>query len=439
MSLTPQQIVKELDSHIIGQDDSKKAVAIAIRNRWRRLQLAEEVADEIQPKNILMIGPTGVGKTEISRRIAKIIDAPFIKVEATKFTEVGYVGRDVESIVRQLADEAMRIVKKQEQDRNIDKLDSLVEDKILNYLVPKAQNSTEADNKEAKQLMRKKLREGKLENKDLEITSKPKMQMGVNIMGQGQPNLDEIMGSIEDMMKPMKMSGPGKKVNIPIKKARGLFRNEIAEDLLAQVDLRTQAVNLAESSGIVFIDEIDKIVKAGSTTGDVSREGVQRDLLPIIEGSQVKTKLGYINTGHVLFIASGAFHKCKPADLIPELQGRLPVRVELKDLTAKDFERILREPKSSIIKQYQQLLGVDGVNLKFNDNAISALAKTCYEMNLKIENIGARRLHTLMEKLLEQFSFHIPEQPVDVEITKNMVEKTFVEYLGNGDLSKFIL
>ena len=436
MSLTPSEVVKELDNYIIGQDASKKAVAIALRNRWRRLQLSPEIAEEIYPKNILMIGPTGVGKTEISRRIAKLIDAPFIKVEATKFTEVGYVGRDVESIIRHLAEDAMRQLKKNEQKKNKQKIEDVVEERLLNILVPPQKDgaNSEENRKDALQLMRKKLREGDLEDKSIQIKMKPSLQMGMQVSG--QHNMEEIMGNLEKILKPMQAD---KTQKMPLKEVRRLFKNDVAEDLMGQVDLRSRAVKLVESSGIVFIDEIDKIVRVGEASGDVSREGVQRDLLPIIEGSQVKTKIGFINTDHILFIASGAFHKCKPSDLIPELQGRLPVRVELQKLSIEDFKRILLEPKCSLIKQYQQLLAVDKVILKFTDSAISALAETAFKMNQQIENIGARRLHTILERLLEDISFHIPEQNIEVEITDTMVHNALASHLEEPDLSKFVL
>jgi len=437
MNLTPSKVVAELDKHIVGQSASKKAVAIALRNRWRRLQLPKEQADDIYPKNILMIGPTGVGKTEIARRLAKLIDAPFIKVEATKFTEVGYVGRDVESIIRQLADIAMHKVREIAQSQNQENIHNAVEELLLDLLLPSNKdNNDDQDNAEARQLLRKKLREGELEDREIAITAKPNFQLGMQL--QNPKNLEDIMGDIQKIMQPLNRE---KVQRIPIKEARKIMTSDATEDILSRVDLRARAVELTESSGIVFIDEIDKIVKTsdGLHGGQVSREGVQRDLLPIIEGSQVKTKIGYVNTDHIFFIASGAFHNSKPADLIPELQGRLPVRVELENLSAKDFERILREPKSSLIKQYKQLLAVDSVLLNFTDGAIKKIAELAHLANMQIENIGARRLHTLMERLLEEVSFHIPEQNIEVTITEQMVSNNLESFIKQPDLNKFIL
>ncbi len=401
--MTPREIVHELDHHIVGQADAKRAVAIALRNRWRRMQLDATMRAEISPKNILMIGPTGVGKTEIARRLAKLANAPFIKVEATKFTEVGYVGRDVESIVRDLVDMAVTMLRQSEMAKVGHRADDAAEERILDALLPPARGEEVSEPNSTRQLFRKKLREGDLDDKeiDIEVSAKP---VGVEIMA--PPGMEEMTSQLQGMFSNL----GGDKVKsrrMKVKDALKLLRDEEAAALVKEDDIKQRAVEVVEQNGIVFLDEIDKVAKRAESGGggDVSREGVQRDLLPLIEGCTVNTKYGMVNTDHILFIASGAFHLSKPSDLIPELQGRLPIRVELSALTPNDFKRILTEPDASLTEQYQALLGTEGVKLSFSDDGIERIAQMAFDVNERSENIGARRLHTMMERLLEEISF----------------------------------
>jgi len=403
MSMTPREIVHELDRHIVGQSAAKRAVSIALRNRWRRMQLAEDFRGEITPKNILMIGPTGVGKTEIARRLAKLANAPFIKVEATKFTEVGYVGRDVESIIRDLVDVAI----KNRRESAVAKVDyrasEAAEERILDVLLPPARDIDENDKQtQTRQLFRKKLREGELDEKEIniELSDSP---VGIEIMA--PPGMEDMTNQLQGMFSNFTKDKKTTR-KLMVKDAFKQLKDEEANKLINQDELKADAIQAAEQTGIVFIDEIDKVAKRQEASGgDVSREGVQRDLLPLIEGSTVSTKHGSIKTDHILFIASGAFHLSKPSDLIPELQGRLPIRVELDPLSADDFEKILTEPHASLTEQYQALLGTEGLNLEFTPDGISRIAKTAWQVNEKTENIGARRLHTILERLLESASF----------------------------------
>ena len=442
MSMTPREIVHELDQHIVGQADAKRSVAIALRNRWRRMQLDEDMRAEITPKNILMIGPTGVGKTEIARRLAKLANAPFIKVEATKFTEVGYVGRDVESIVRDLADVSIKNAREREM-RNVEaKAFDAAEDRILDILLPPARDAGQNDeaserSSNTRQIFRKKLREGELDDKEieLELADKP---IGVEIMA--PPGMEEMTNQLQGMFSNM---GRDKKRlrKLTVKNALKQLKEEEAAKLINEEDLKTLAIEDVEQTGIVFIDEIDKVAKRQEASGgDVSREGVQRDLLPLIEGSTVSTKHGMIKTDHILFIASGAFHLSKPSDLIPELQGRLPIRVELNALTPEDFERILTEPSASLTEQYRALLKTEGVALRFEKSGIQRLAELAWQVNEKTENIGARRLHTLLEKLLEDISFGASDSSgQDIAIDANYVDTHIAELATDEDLSRFIL
>lgn len=460
---TPRQIVEALDKYIIGQKEAKRAVAIALRNRWRSRQLDNaSMQDDIVPKNILMIGSTGVGKTEIARRLARLVDAPFIKVEATKFTEVGYVGRDVESIIRDLAEISVRMIRKQRVQGVQERAREMAEERILDVLVPEpkksgnpfgqlfgslANNDGEQEGSgenEPKQYQagrewcRKKLDAGEYEDKiieiDIEDTSKPMVGMfaGSSLEGMGD-NLQDMIGSM--------MPKRRKKRRVTVEQARKLFQQEEAMKLVDMEEVQETAVRLAETSGIVFLDEIDKVAVSGNTNGhDVSREGVQRDILPIVEGSTVMTKYGAVRTDHILFIAAGAFHTSKPSDLIPELQGRFPIRVELKSLQKEDFKRILTEPQNALLKQYKALLGTEGVNLEFAEDAIDRLAQLACDVNAQNENIGARRLHTLLEKLLEELSFSAPEmEEKDVLIDTAYVNKALQDIVVNHDLSQFIL
>ncbi|MCH1488421.1 MAG: ATP-dependent protease ATPase subunit HslU [Pseudomonadales bacterium] len=438
MSMTPREIVHELDKHIIGQGDAKRAVAIALRNRWRRMQLDEELRTEITPKNILMIGPTGVGKTEIARRLAKLAGAPFIKVEATKFTEVGYVGRDVESIIRDLVDVAIKnsreIAMKKVEVRAME----ATEERILDALLPPARDA-EPDEKQTstRQLFRKKLREGDLADREIEIevSAQP---AGVEIMA--PPGMEEMTSQLQGMFSNLSKNKK-KRTKLSVKEAQRLLCDEEAAKLVNEDELKTNALRDVEETGIVFIDEIDKVAKRQQTGGgDVSREGVQRDLLPLIEGSTVSTKHGMIKTDHILFIASGAFHLAKPSDLIPELQGRLPIRVELQALSPDDFERILTEPNASLTEQYQALLATEGLGLSFTNNGIRKLAELAWQVNERTENIGARRLHTLLERLLETASFEACDKSGQaIEVDEEYVDKYLNELAANEDLSRFIL
>jgi len=444
--MTPREIVHELDSHIIGQSDAKRAVAIALRNRWRRMQLKEELRNEVTPKNILMIGPTGVGKTEIARRLAKLAHAPFIKVEATKFTEVGYVGKEVETIIRDLADMAIKMVKEDEMNRVKHLAEEAAEERILDVLLPPARdgfgnaekNDTEGESSNTRQIFRKKLREGKLDDKEIELDLAAP-QVGVEIMA--PPGMEDMTSQLQSMFQNMSSEKTNKR-KLKIKDAFKSLQEEEAAKIVNQEDIKQKAIYAVEQNGIVFIDEIDKICKRADSNsgGDVSREGVQRDLLPLVEGSTVSTKHGMIKTDHILFVASGAFQMAKPSDLIPELQGRLPIRVELKALTTEDFVRILTEPFASLTEQYIALLATEGVSIEFSENGIQAIANAAWQVNETTENIGARRLHTMMERLTEELSFNADERSGEtIVIDKSYVDKTLSEVVQNEDLSRFIL
>ena len=443
--MTPREIVHELDKHIIGQDRAKRAVAIALRNRWRRMQVGEELRNEITPKNILMIGPTGVGKTEVARRLAKLANAPFIKVEATKFTEVGYVGRDVESIVRDLVDAAFKMLREQELERVKFRAEDAAEERVLDVLLPPprsnfdstaTESNNEQDESSTRQLFRKKLREGQLDDKEVEIElSVP--NVGVEIMA--PPGMEDMTNQLQSMFQNM---NPGKTRNrkMKIRDALKLIREEEAEKLINQEDLKNMAVEAVEQNGIVFLDEIDKVAKRQeSSGGDVSREGVQRDLLPLVEGCTVSTKYGMVKSDHILFIASGAFHLSKPSDLIPELQGRLPIRVELSALSVDDFMRILTEPDAALTKQYEALMATENRQIKFEADGIRRLAEIAWQVNERTENIGARRLHTVMERLLEDISFNATDSDESVIIDENYVNQQLSDLVEDEDLSRFIL
>lgn len=439
--MTPREIVSELDSHIVGQSDAKRAVAIALRNRWRRMQLNENLRAEVTPKNILMIGPTGVGKTEIARRLAKLANAPFIKVEATKFTEVGYVGKEVETIIRDLADMAIKLTKEQEMARVKHLAEEAAEERILDVLLPNPRdsfgNKEESDNSSTRQVFRKKLREGQLDSKEIELDLAAP-QVGVEIMA--PPGMEEMTSQLQNMFQGMS-NDKTKKRKLTIKKALKALQEEEAAKIVNQDDIKQKAIESVEQNGIVFIDEIDKICKRGDTSGpDVSREGVQRDLLPLVEGSTVSTKHGMIKTDHILFIASGAFQMAKPSDLIPELQGRLPIRVELQALTTDDFVRILTEPNASLTEQYIALMATEGLTIEFTEDGINALANAAWQVNESTENIGARRLHTMMERLVEEVSFNADERSGEtITIDSEYVGNTLTELVKNEDLSRFIL
>lgn len=443
--MTPREIASELDKHIVGQQSAKRAVAIALRNRWRRMQLDADVRQEITPKNILMIGPTGVGKTEIARRLAKLANAPFIKVEATKFTEVGYVGRDVESIIRDLMDVAVKMLRDEQIRKVQHRAEDAAEERVLDALLPPARTVasepgvTEQPNP-TRQMFRKKLREGELDEKEIEISVSENVA-GVEIMA--PPGLEEMTSQLKNMFSSMN-SGRKKSRRMPVKAALRLLKEEEASKLVNEEEIKNQAIDVTEQTGIVFIDEIDKVTQRNDTgSSGVSREGVQRDLLPLIEGCTVSTKYGSVKTDHILFIASGAFHLSKPSDLIPELQGRLPIRVELEALTAHDFERILTEPDVSLTEQYQALLGTENFHIKFTTDGIAKIAETAWEVNERTENIGARRLHTVMERLLEEVSFTAADLGVGENhkllIDADYVEKQLGELARNEDLSRFIL
>ncbi len=437
--MTPREIVNELDKHIVGQQEAKRAVAIALRNRWRRMQLESDLRSEITPKNILMIGPTGVGKTEIARRLAKLANAPFIKVEATKFTEVGYVGRDVESIIRDLVDGSIKMHREQETQKVKGRATDAAEERILDVLLPpaRAEFST-ADDTESptRQVFRKKLREGQLDDKEIEIEVAA-TPVGVEIMA--PPGMEEMTSQLQNMFSSVN-TGRTKKRKMTVKQALKVLADEEAARLINEEELKAQAIQVAEQNGIVFIDEIDKVAKREGTSGaDVSREGVQRDLLPLIEGCTISTKHGMLKTDHILFIASGAFHLSKPSDLIPELQGRLPIRVELNALTPDDFERILTEPNASLTEQQIALLKTDGVDLQFTADGIRRIAEIAYQVNEKTENIGARRLHTVLERLLESVSFSAGEAESTVVIDAQYVNNQLDSLAQDEDLSRFIL
>ena len=441
--MTPREVVQELDKHIIGQSDAKRAVAIALRNRWRRLQLDEDISNEITPKNILMIGPTGVGKTEIARRLAHLAQAPFIKVEATKFTEVGYVGKEVDSIIRDLTEISINQVKSKAMTKVSHRSEELAEEKILDILLPSREDSfnitVDANNetKETRQALRKNLREGKLDDKEIEI------DVSANIPSfevMAPPGMEEMTDQLQGMFKNLS-NNKTKKQKIKIKDALIVLSEQEARKLINDNDLKQEAVKLVEQNGIVFIDEIDKVASRANAGGaDVSREGVQRDLLPLVEGSTVNTKHGPIKTDHILFIASGAFHLSKPSDLIPELQGRLPIRVELSALSVKDFELILKEPDYSLTEQYIALMKTEGIDVTFDKSAIARLSKIAWTVNEKTENIGARRLHTIMERLLEKLSFEASDiSETKIKIDADYVDKYLNEFAENEDLSRYIL
>jgi ATP-dependent HslUV protease ATP-binding subunit HslU len=441
--MTPKEIVSELDKHIIGQNAAKRAVAIALRNRWRRMQLEPVLRNEVTPKNILMIGPTGVGKTEIARRLAKLANAPFIKVEATKFTEVGYVGRDVESIIRDLVDMAVKMIREEAMKQVKTQAEDAAEELVLDALLPPPRNNTNRfeqateENSSTRQKFRKMLREGKLDDREIEIEI-DETRIGVEIMA--PPGMEEMTNQLQSMFQ--NMAGTRTKTRkMKVKDALKQKREEEAARLVNEEDLKAKAVERVEQNGIVFLDEIDKVTKRSETHGaDISREGVQRDLLPLVEGSTVSTKYGMVKSDHILFIASGAFHLAKPSDLIPELQGRLPIRVELSALDAKDFVRILTEPDASLTEQYIALMGTDGLELKFTEDAIKQLAEMAWQVNERTENIGARRLHTVMECLLEQISFDAPDNNDEtITIDKKYVNDHLSELVNNEDLSQYIL
>ncbi|MEZ7846107.1 MAG: ATP-dependent protease ATPase subunit HslU [Rhodospirillales bacterium] len=433
-TFTPREIVSELDRYIVGQDNAKKAVAVALRNRWRRLQLDETMREEVQPKNILMIGPTGVGKTEIARRLAKLAKAPFIKVEATKFTEVGYVGRDVEQMIRDLVESAIHIVRATKRKDVTAKAEVNAEERVLDALV----GDNASDETRAK--FRKMLREGQLADKEIEVqvadTSTATMP---SIDVPGMPGASMGMLNLSDMFGKA-LSGQTTTKKMPVNDSYEILMSDEADKLLDEDSIIREAIDLVENTGIVFIDEIDKITTKSDRGGDVSREGVQRDLLPLIEGTTVSTKHGQVQTDHILFIGSGAFHVAKPSDLLPELQGRLPIRVELNALTRDDLVRILKEPESSLIKQYIALLSVEDVTLTFTDDAIEQIADLAAEINQGVENIGARRLHTVLEKLLEEISFEASERSGEsIIIDAEMVTVKLSDLVRNSDLRKFIL
>ena len=438
--MTPREIVSELDKHIIGQASAKRSVAIALRNRWRRMRVAEELRDEITPKNILMIGPTGVGKTEIARRLAKLANAPFIKIEATKFTEVGYVGRDVESIIRDLVDTAVKMNRMNEMEKVQTRAADAAEEKVLDILLPAAEGGMISESESStRQKMRKKLREGDFDDKEVELDlSAP--SVGVEIMA--PPGMEDMTNQLQGMFQNLN-SGKTKTRKLKIVDALKALQEEEASKLVNEDDIKLSAVEAVEQNGIVFLDEIDKVCKRsdlGGGGGEVSREGVQRDLLPLVEGSTVSTKYGMIKTDHILFIASGAFHLTKPSDLIPELQGRFPIRVELEALSADDFVRILTEPDASLTEQYQALMKTEGVDLTFSEDGIKRIAELGWQVNETTENIGARRLHTILERLLEDVSFSASDMTEKtIVIDTAYVDEHLTEFAEDEDLSRYIL
>ncbi|ECL9227246.1 ATP-dependent protease ATPase subunit HslU [Campylobacter jejuni] len=439
MNLTPKEIVKFLDDYVIGQKKAKKIIAIALRNRYRRMQLSPELQDDIVPKNILMIGSTGVGKTEIARRLAKIMGFPFIKIEASKYTEVGFVGRDVESMVRDLANAALNLVKNEQREKNKDKIDEFIENKILEKLLPPLpkgiSDEKQEEYKNSLEKMRTKLRNGDLDESTIEI------EISQN-MFDTNPNLPPEMGAMQDIVKVIGVGSKKVKKEMKIKDAKNALKNEAGEKILDQESIKSEALKRAENEGIIFIDEIDKIaVSSGnSNRQDPSKEGVQRDLLPIVEGSNVQTKIGTLKTDHILFIAAGAFHLSKPSDLIPELQGRFPLRVELDSLDDKALYEILTRPKNSLLKQYSQLLKTENLELEFNDEAIKEIAKIASRANEEMQDIGARRLHTVIEKLLEDLSFEADEYAgKKFVVDKKMVEEKLGDIIENKDLARYIL
>lgn len=460
--LTPRQIVDELDKYIVGQADAKRNVAIALRNRWRRMNVQSDLRTEIIPNNILMIGATGVGKTEIARRLARLADAPFVKVEASKFTEVGYVGRDVESMVRDLVEQSVNMVKARKKEEVRDKAAQMVEDAILDALIPPlrqpvrtgflGQTENLSDevpksdvelNERTRQVFREKLKNGELEERKIEITIKPSGNPNIGMIGAGM--MDEVsMMNLQEMLSGM-LPKKAKKKKVTVAEARRILLEEEALRLIDMDEVKDEAIRLAENSGIIFIDEIDKVAsgyKKGGGGPDVSREGVQRDLLPIVEGSTVNTKYGVIKTDHVLFIAAGAFHISKPSDLIPELQGRFPIRVELSNLTQEDFVRILKEPRNALTRQYQALFEAEGVTIEFTEAAIQEIARTAFTLNAEVENIGARRLQTVMSRLLNELLFDVPDQikpGSKISIDAPMVSEKLSALAKNKDLSEYIL
>jgi ATP-dependent HslUV protease ATP-binding subunit HslU len=460
--LTPRQIVAELDKYIIGQDDAKKNVAIALRNRWRRMHVREEMQREIVPNNILMIGATGVGKTEIARRLASIADAPFTKVEASKFTEVGYVGRDVESMVRDLVEQSVNLVRTRRNEEVKEKAAEAVEEVILDALIPPMKDaptrstsgtigfdqqdepSSDAElNQRTRERFREKIRNGELDDRKIEINIRQSNGPGIGMVGGGM--MDEVsMMNLQEMISGM-MPKKNKKRKVTIGEAKKILLEEEAAKLIDMDEVKEEAIRKAEDTGIIFIDEIDKVAVGSDRKGagaDVSREGVQRDLLPVVEGSSVTTKHGIIHTDHILFIAAGAFHVSKPSDLIPELQGRFPIRVELNNLTKEDFVRILREPKNALTKQYEALLDSEGVTLKYEDDALDELADVAFQINAEIENIGARRLHTVMSHLLNDFLFDVPDNiapDTTITVTRELVRERLAGLVKNKDLSQYIL
>lgn len=464
-NLTPRQIVAELDKYIIGQQDAKKNVAIALRNRWRRMNVKDEMQKEIVPNNILMIGTTGVGKTEIARRLAKIADAPFTKVEASKFTEVGYVGRDVESMVRDLVEQSVNLVKSRKKEEVLEKAAEAVEEIILDALIPPVkgnvskpsvprvgfekeqndENLSDAElNHRTRERFREKIRNGDLEDRKIEINIKQSNTPGIGMIGGGMMDEPSMM-NLQEMLGGM-MPKKNKKRKVTIGEARKILLEEEASKLIDMDEVKEEAIFKAENTGIIFIDEIDKVAAGGSDRkgggADVSREGVQRDLLPIVEGSAVTTKYGVVHTDHILFIAAGAFHVAKPSDLIPELQGRFPIRVELSDLTKEDFAQILREPKNALTKQYEALFTAENVELKFQEEALDEIADIAFQINSEIENIGARRLHTVMSRLLNDFLFDVPdkiEPNSKLLVNKEMVKERLASLVQNKDLSQYIL
>ncbi|WP_417500875.1 ATP-dependent protease ATPase subunit HslU [Marinobacter sp.] len=441
-AMTPREIVHELNKHIVGQQEAKRAVAIALRNRWRRMQLDSTLRDEVTPKNILMIGPTGVGKTEIARRLAKLADAPFLKVEATKFTEVGYVGRDVESIIRDLADMAVKMLRVKEMKRHEERALDAAEERILDALLPPPRSFNEdsqapSEDSSTRQMFRKKLREGELDDKEIEINLR-NPSAGVEIMA--PPGMEEMTNQLQSMFSNM-AADKSKPRKMKVADALKRVKEEEAAKLVNEESIKHKAILAVEQNGIVFLDEIDKVAKRSeNTSSDVSREGVQRDLLPLIEGSTVSTKYGSVRTDHILFIASGAFHLSKPSDLIPELQGRLPIRVELQALSPDDFKRILTEPDASLVQQYEALMNTEGVKLTFSEEAIARIAEIAWKVNETTENIGARRLHTVLERLLESLSFDAGDGVTDAfEVTADYVNEKLGDLSEDEDLSRYIL
>jgi ATP-dependent HslUV protease ATP-binding subunit HslU len=447
-NLTPTQIVSALNKYIIGQDDAKRTVAIALRNRWRRQQVKEEIKEEIMPNNIILIGPTGVGKTEIARRLARLSGAPFLKIEASKFTEVGYVGRDVESMIRDITDQAVNMVKAEKTEEVQEKAEKMAEEKILDLLIPPVKRPASTDSEKAKEealqnektrdWMREKLRKGELDEKMIEFDQ---MTTGGGMQIFGPMGMDDMGINIQEIVSNM-MPNKRKKRKTTIKEARKIVAQEEAQKLIDMDAVQGEAIKRVQESGIVFIDEIDKIAGADKSQGpDVSREGVQRDMLPIVEGSAVNTKYGVVKTDHILFIASGAFHVSKPSDLIPEMQGRFPIRVELNSLTEDDFIKILTIPENALLKQYTALLNTEGVKISFNEDGIKEVAKTAAYVNEQVENIGARRLHTILTTLLEDILYDVPDKMPDskIEITGKMVNEKLDKIVKDRDLSKYIL